>query len=142
MTLTKIVKASRAMARELNHYEKEIVKSISEKAGIPEQQAKTYLLDSQQWEVLMENKKKSLDLDLVELIQDFKGSIKSKIESGKLEEARSGMMGVALAYDKLFGKQEKKSVMEVKGKATKGKGNTAVAIPFEFQSYVQKRSKR
>lgn len=131
-----LVKTSNFIQKELIAFEKEVVDYVAEKLNITSLEAEELLKEDKTWNMLMEQKRKAIDLDMVDLISDFKGAIKAKIEKGSLEQAKSGMTGIAIAYDKLYKTREPKSSMKIEGT------NIQVNIPFNYKNKKAKGVKK
>ena len=131
-----LVKTSTFIKEEFSVFEKEIVSAIVAKANITEKEALTFLKTDENWQALMEMKRKSLDLDMLELVDDFKAAVKKKTENGSLEQAKAGMTGIAIAYDKVFGKLAKKDDTMFKS------DNINVKMDFHYKGYKRKGVKK
>jgi len=130
-----LVNTSNFIENNLSSYEKEIITDLSTRSGLTEKEIIIFLKTDDGWEKLMNMKKKSLDLDMIELIKDFKISVKEKISRGSLEQAKSGMVGISIALDKLYGKADgKRSSLKIEGT------NVQVNMPFKFQPYNTKKT--
>lgn len=133
-----LVKTSDFIAKELKVFESEVIKYVSEKTGISEAEAIEALKNDDTWHIVMQSKRKSLDLDMLELVSDFKKSIKEKIEKGSLEQAKAGMTGIAIAYDKVFKSDDNlkaKQSLKIEG------SNIQVNIPFNYKDRKKKTKK-
>ena len=67
-----LVNTSNFIENNLSSYEKEIITDLSTRSGLTEKEIIIFLKTDDGWEKLMNMKKKSLDLDMIELIKDFK----------------------------------------------------------------------
>lgn len=101
-------KPSVYIEKKLTSIEREVIDYLCKSLEITPEEADNLLHNDQtHWDRIIKDKKKQIDLEMLDLIKGFQTATKVKLDAGSLEQAKAGMTGIAIGTDKVFGESGK-----------------------------------
>jgi hypothetical protein len=126
-----IPQPSQFIERKLTALETEATEYIADKLRITKDEASTLLhSETGEWEKILRMKKRQFDVEMLELIGGFRDATILKLREGKLDQAKSGMTGIAIGSDKIYGEPGKPQ-LQIGGK------NVQINLGWKFKPYVK-----